>query len=128
MSNTRKSRRTRNENYTISAAAKLSQIEQQLRDLEIETQQLTREKERIIKLQQEKSEAAKGRTTTRQRYTASRDRHGELLHIGDRVRILTAGRFNSSTGVVTAIKKYVSVTDPRGIIITRKSTNLQKFE
>ena len=56
------------------------------------------------------------------------DRNGNILEIGDRVRILTKGRIKIIHGTVFEFGKLITVKGSGGgIEIRRKSTNLAKY-
>ena len=57
------------------------------------------------------------------------DRNGKVLEIGDRVRVLTKGRFKVSHGTVfEVLGKMVTIKGVGGgVMIQRKSSNLAKY-
>ena len=53
-----------------------------------------------------------------------KDRHGNAIFIGDRVKVVTKGRFNSTEGKVIKIKKWVTFLDTSGVKQVRAPANL----
>ena len=52
------------------------------------------------------------------------DRRGRILDIGDKVKVLTKGRYKITEGYITSFGKFVSIEDCHGVVVQRKSTNL----
>ena len=96
--------------------------EQQLRELENEraeraTGRLRRDTDRARRRQSE---------ADRRSRQAARDRKGELIVLGDRVRFLTKGLYRSTEGVVTKInKRRVTARDTSGNAISRAPHNVE---
>ena len=55
------------------------------------------------------------------------DRNGEILEIGDRVRVLTKGRIKVTHGTVVQYGKLITIEASDGMRIQRKSTNVAKY-
>ena len=99
-----------------------SSTEQQLRQLENAraeraTNRLRRDTERARRRQSE---------AERRSRQAARDRKGELIVLGDRVRFLTKGLYRSTEGVVTKInKRRVTARDSSGNAVSRAPHNVE---
>jgi hypothetical protein len=96
--------------------------EQQLRELENEKAERTtgRLRRNIDRARRRQSEA------DRKSRQAARDRKGELIVLGDRVRFLTKGFYRSTEGVVTNInKRRISARDNSGNAISRAPHNVE---
>ncbi len=53
------------------------------------------------------------------------DRDGKDINIGDRVSILTAGKYSFREGAVVRIGKLISIKSDNGDVTTRKASNLR---
>ena len=108
------------------------QLTKRLAELVIAEESIATEKQQITQelLIRKSSNRTANRSTDTQLHNSYRfDRNGAQLNIGDRVSIITRGKYHSSTGIVHEFTdKRVTIKDKRGIKISRKSSNLQKLE
>ena len=90
--------------YRISVARKLRQIE--------ETEQRIERLEAAIArraAQRQHRESYSRRESNQRNSTPSKDRYGQAINIGDEVKILTAGKFDFTEGIVTKDQARVTV-------------------
>ena len=73
-------------------------------------------KERELKNLLKKKEENRDRGT--------KDHHGNDISIGDRVKVVTKGKFRNTKGVVAKIGKWVTFSDVSGVKQVRSPSNL----
>ena len=73
-------------------------------------------KERELKTLLKKKEDNRDRGT--------KDHYGNDISIGDRVRVVTKGKFRNTEGVVAKIGKWVTFSDDSGVKQVRSPSNL----
>ena len=110
-------------------------LTEQLRELNVQRNQTEREIRELQNLQVEKAAERlrnnRHRVIRRQREAerrlkeAAKDRYGNLIVLGDRVKFLTTGLYRSTEGIVTKINKSrITAKDHRGIPISRSPHNV----
>lgn len=119
-----------------SKQSTIERLEQQLSQLAIQAETIREELSRIKSEDSEDSASVTrqvvGNNYNRpqfpeQQIIESRDRQENRIELGDRVKILTAGKFKATTGTICNIssKGYVTIQPKRGAKIVRRSHNVQ---
>ena len=106
-------------------ATEKKSVERQVRDLQkrqkdIHLQRLKDNRDRFLRRQRE---------TQRRLSEAAKDRHGNILVLGDRVRFLTKGLYAATEGIITKVgKSRITARDNYGALINRAPKNVEIIE
>ena len=106
-------------------ATEKKSVERQVRDLqkrqkELQTQRLKDNRDKFLRRQ---------RQTQRRLTEAAKDRHGNILVLGDRVRFLTKGLYAATEGIITKVgKSRITARDNYGALINRAPKNVEIIE
>ena len=118
-----------NRNYSSdNIDSELAELTTLINELNIKKKELNREleeaKAQINELVLEKRRRSGIPTTS---LTNKRDRHGDVIEVGDYVNFLTKGKFNSKGGIVANVnhQRFVQVKDSKKRTINRESQNLE---
>lgn len=121
-----------NDNNDITE--RITELTEELRRLDIQRTQAAYKLKELIEEQSKSSQTPKedenppnGQVVTEQRLQqATKDRHGNLIVLGDRVRFLTKGLYRSTEGIVSKINKTrITAKDNKGILISRSPYNVE---
>ena len=110
----------------------LRELKKELRDLRISLQRVEEAIDRLVISQQgqpsgDESTISTGVTPTEEDFMV-RDRYGNYISMGDTVKFLTRGRFQSKKGIVYKFSdssQQVTARDSSGASITRHPSNLE---
>ena len=118
-----------NDNDNENLDTELNQLTETLRALNIQQRQLRRQSDRVqLRIRNiEREQRRRTNIFVEPAVPIRRDRHGDILDMGDYVNFLTRGRFNSRAGTVTQITnvRFITARDRSGRLINREPSNVE---